>query len=1054
MDFKIVNEILLKNIDKYRLDRAKDYYKQGYIEEGSYSKEDGKISFYGSIVSKYQREIYDSFLIIDIDNKSIISCGCTCEDFNKNTTLDNEFICKHIASITLKGIDELKSSVIDNLKLKTLDVKEKTKPKFNTSFINKDLLNYFKAIPKERVNLEVDITSYLNDTLEVEFKIGNYKMYTIKDFKQFANSRVEGKSIVYGRDFIYDPKSSYFEDDEKLAKFIEDYGLSLVDNINARKNRYMILNSSLLRRLMKCLMYKEFTFNFDRKTYKPQIIEGDIPLNLDIRKEENKIIISNKEDLPIPLSNKGDVVFYKENIYILSDINGVYYKKLYEILNEYKSIEFEKEEISECLTNLIPKIKDISSNVNIDESITNNITKDLIVKYYFDLEDAKIVCDVKLYYEGEAEGKFVIRDVEKEEDAIYRLHTNYFEKDKDKYVFRGGDNQLYDFLSKEINRLKNIGEVYYSDKFKEKKVYNASNIKVGLGEEINHYLELKFKIEEVDKIEYKEILKAFKSNKRFYKLKNGNFINLEEDETKELFKLMETLGFTSSIKDMQIHQSKAMYINELLTENKLPYIEGIENTKKILDKFNNIDSLNYEIPKNLKANLRDYQQEGFNWFKTLDYCGFGGILADEMGLGKTLQTITFLLSKNNSKSIVVTPTSLIHNWKSEFEKFAPSLKIGIAHGGKKERELIIDKLENFDVILTTYGSLRNDFNKYEEINFDYMVIDEAQNIKNPTSITTDSVKGIKSKCKFALTGTPIENNLLELWSIFDFIMPGYLYNVTKFNAIFIRDESNIKRLKKLIKPFILRRTKKQVIKELPDKIEKKFLVELSKEQRKIYKTYVDEIQRKLQDKYESNDKITVLSYLTKLRQLCLDPSIIVTDYKGKSSKINACIELLKDGIENNDKILVFSQFTSVLQNIASKLDKEKIEYNYLDGQTTAKDRIKLVNEFNENNNKKVFLISLKAGGTGLNLTSANTVIHFDPWWNISVENQASDRAHRFGQKQVVEVIKLIAKGTIEEKIIKLQEEKIKLIDDIISNELSDSATLKSLSNDDILDLLK
>ncbi|MDU6250300.1 MAG: C-terminal helicase domain-containing protein, partial [Paeniclostridium sordellii] len=206
--------------------------------------------------------------------------------------------------------------------------------------------------------------------------------------------------------------------------------------------------------------------------------------------------------------------------------------------------------------------------------------------------------------------------------------------------------------------------------------------------------------------------------------------------------------------------------------------------------------------------------------------------------------------------------------------------------------------------------------------------------------------------------------------------------------------------------------------------------------------------------YESNDKITVLSYLTKLRQLCLDPSIIVTDYKGKSSKINACIELLKDGIENNDKVLVFSQFTSVLQNIASKLDKEKIEYNYLDGQTTAKDRIKLVNEFNENNNKKVFLISLKAGGTGLNLTSANTVIHFDPWWNISVENQASDRAHRLGQKQVVEVIKLIAKGTIEEKIIKLQEEKIKLIDDIISNELSDSATLKSLSNDEILDLLK
>ncbi|MEG2788191.1 MAG: SNF2 helicase associated domain-containing protein [Romboutsia sp.] len=1053
MDFKIVNEVLSQNTDKYRLDRGRNYYKEGYIEESNYSKEDDKISFYGSVVSKNQREIYDCFLIVDLDNKYIISSGCTCEDFNQNTTLDNNFVCKHIASIALKEIDGLKLSAIDNLKLKTLGIKEKTKPKVNTRFINKDLLNYFKVIPKEKVNLEVEITSYLNDTLEVEFKIGNDKMYALKDFKQFATARVEGSSIVYGRNFMYDPKSSCFEDDENLAQFIEDYGLSLFDNINARKNRYMILNSSLLKRLIKTLKYKEFTFNYERRSYKPQIIEGNIPINVDIKKVNEKIVISNNKNLPIPLSTKGDVVFYEGNVYLLSDIDGIYYKKLYEVLKEYESIEFESEEISECLTNLIPKLKEISSSVDIDDSITNNITKDLIVKYYFDLEDSKITCDVKMHYEGQEDGKFVIRDVPKEEESIYRLYTYYFEKDKGKYVFKGDDSQLYDFLTKEINRLKNIGEVYYSDKFKERKVYNSTNIKVGLGEEINHYLEFKFNIDEVDNKEYKEILKSFKANKRFYKLKNGSFINLEEDETKEMFKLMESLGFTSSVKEMNIHESKAMYINDIITEKKLPYIEGIENTKSIVDKFKNINNIAFEIPKGLKANLRDYQLEGFKWFKTLDYYGFGGILADEMGLGKTLQTITFLLSKKGSKSIVITPTSLIHNWKSEFENFAPSLKVGIVHGTKKERENIINNLDDIDVLLTTYGSLRNDCDKYEEINFDYCIIDEAQNIKNPTSMATDAVKGIKAKSKFALTGTPIENNLLELWSIFDFIMPGYLYNVSKFNAIFIRDESNMIRLKKLIKPFLLRRTKKQVIKELPDKIEKKFLVELSKEQRKIYKTYVDEIQRKLQDKYESNDKITVLSYLTKLRQLCLDPNLIVTDYKGKSSKINACVEILKDSIENNNKILVFSQFTSVLQNIGSILDKEKIDYNYLDGQTKAIERIKLVDEFNENHNKKVFLISLKAGGTGLNLTSANTVIHFDPWWNISVENQASDRAHRLGQQEVVEVIKLIAKGTIEEKIVKLQESKSKLIDDIISNELSDSSVLKNLSNDEILDLL-
>ncbi|WGX75169.1 hypothetical protein QJS64_13995 [Paraclostridium bifermentans] len=304
MDFKIVNEVLLQNIDRYRLDRSRDYYKQGYIEESFFSKEEDKISLYGTVASKYQREIYNSFLIIDLNDKKIISSGCTCEDFNQNTTLNNHFICKHIACITLKEIDNLKSNIVNNLKLKTMDIKEQTRPKVNTRFINKDLLNYFKVIPKEKVNLEVDITSYLNQTLEVEFKIGNDKMYTLKDFKQFATSRVDGNPIMYGKDFIYDPKSSYFEDDEELAQFIEDYGLSLVDNINSRKNRYMILNPSLLKRLMEKLKYKEFTFNYNRKTYNPQIINGYVPIDVEIKKVGDKIVILNNDNLPVPLSKK------------------------------------------------------------------------------------------------------------------------------------------------------------------------------------------------------------------------------------------------------------------------------------------------------------------------------------------------------------------------------------------------------------------------------------------------------------------------------------------------------------------------------------------------------------------------------------------------------------------------------------------------------------------------------------------------------------------------------------------------------------------------------
>ena len=701
---------------------------------------------------------------------------------------------------------------------------------------------------------------------------------------------------------------------------------------------------------------------------------------------------------------------------------------------------------------MIPKIENICSHVVIDESIKNNISNKLQIKYYFDLENSNITCKINFdYYE---KNKFIIKDIEKEKEAIYRLYTNFFEKSNDKFVFRGNDEQLYDFLSKEINRLKNIGEVYYSDKLKERKIYNSSCFRVGLGEEINHYLDFNFKIEDVDKSEYKNIINAFKNNKRFYKLGNGNFINLEEDETKEIFKLIDSLGFTDNFNKMKIHSSKSLYIDNLLTEKKLPFINGRENIEDIIYKFKNIKNRKFDVSKELNATLRDYQVDSLNWFESLDYLGFGGILADEMGLGKTIQTISFLLNKKDKLSLIVTPTSLIHNWKSEFEKFAPSLKIGISHGLKKDRLNLIKNIYDYDIILTTYGSLRNDLDYYEKIKFDYCIIDEAQNIKNPLASATDAVKAIDANNKFALTGTPIENNLLELWSIFDFIMPGYLYSLTKFNAVFIRDENKIDNLKAMIKPFILRRTKKEVIKELPPKIEKKYFVEMGKSQKNAYGIYVENVKEKLNDKKEIKNKITVFSYLTKLRQLCLDPSLVIEDYKGKSAKIDTCLEILKEQINEDNKILIFSQFTSVLNSLGEKLSKNKISYYYLDGSTKSMDRINLVNDFNNNEDVKVFLISLKAGGTGLNLTSANTVIHFDPWWNPSVENQASDRAHRIGQKNVVEVIKLITKGTIEEKILELQQKKKELIDNMIDGSLSNSSMLSTISEEDIMYLLK
>ncbi len=597
-----------------------------------------------------------------------------------------------------------------------------------------------------------------------------------------------------------------------------------------------------------------------------------------------------------------------------------------------------------------------------------------------------------------------------------------------------------------LNGLENLNKET-NDEYIDENITITPNITLDISQSRNGYMSMKLDIDGVDSNEYREIFSSYKNNNRLYRMKNGAYLDLKDNALEQAFKLIDILNIYNDFDNMKIPNNKAIYLEKLIEEEDLSFVNGSKYVSNVVKKFDKVKSKNYEVPKDLNATLRDYQVSGFEFFKTLSDYQFGGILADEMGLGKTIQTIAFLLSNKDKKSIVITPTALIYNWKNELEKFAPTLKVGLLHAAKSEREKILDNIDNYDVILTTYTTYKNDIDKYKNINFDYCIIDEAQNIKNPDAIITKAIKNVNAKVRFALTGTPIENNLMELWSIFDFIMPGYLYNKSKFKSIFVNNDKNIIELKNLIKPFILRRTKKEVITELPDKIEQKIIIDLEKEHKRAYKGYVNLITRKIKE--NNQDNITVFSYLTKLRQLCLSPELMVKNYQGKNSKLDVLINIINDS--SDEKILVFSQFTKVLEVIGKRLNEENISYSYLDGKTSAKDRVKLVEEFNTNNNK-VFLISLKAGGTGLNLTSANIVVHFDPWWNPAVEDQASDRAHRIGQKNVVNVIKLIAKDTAEERVINLQETKKELIEDVINGNLDNSSTLKNLSKDDIIDL--
>lgn len=1031
--------------------RGLKYFDKQLIDSVDVRIHDNYLEFQSVVESEYNNEVYPNTLYINFEDYELTKSYCSCQDFKSNFKTDNTFLCKHLVATVLKGIDKIESEDYLNKSLSEALLANHI-AKTVTSTPDKKLLHFFKNANKEQINLDVEV-NVSPGRVYAEFKIGLDRMYIIKNIKEFANARLNNQKLEYGVNFTYDPTSQYFTDrDEKIVEMIEGYGNNLPSySLSTNSKKYMEFNISALKPFMEILTDKDFSLIFAKNKYRPQIINGPLPIEFEFNKTNGGISLTTHDALPIPMTQKNDIILYKGDIYLLDNDDANYYGQLYETLNEHSIIEFEKEDVKDVLNFMLPKIKTITDNVYLDKQIEDNIITSFKTEFYFDIKGSQVTCDLKFVYD-DADDKFVVPDIEKENQIkLQLLGYNFIEK-SNSFLFSGNDENLFEFLDVNLEELKELGDIYYSDKFKNKKIYKSGSIKAFIDENIGSYIDFSFNISDINVDEYDNIMAAFKENRTFYKLKDGSFMDLREDKTKDFLELIENLGFEGKETSYRIPNNKALYMEQFIRDKQLDFIEGKEIVENICRGFENIDNLDLMIPDELNADLRSYQENGFTWFKVLDNYNFGGILADEMGLGKTLQTITFLLSQKDKKSIVITPTSVIYNWKSEFEKFAPTLNAQIIHGDKIERLNLIKDIKNCDVIITTYGTFKNDIEMYKDIDFDYCIIDEAQNIKNPTAQVTKAVKSVNAICRFALTGTPIENNLVELWSIFDFIMPGYLFNKKKFQNIYLKKEANLQNLKILIKPFMLRRTKKQVMTELPDKIEKNYFVELNKDERNIYSSYAKEVQRKLVGKDLKNDKIVIFSYLTRLRQLCLDPSIVVEGYNHPSSKVNTCMKIVEESIENDHKILLFSQFTTVLKKLASELEKNKIKFSYIDGSTKAKDRLDLVDEFNQEDDKKIFLISLKAGGIGLNLTSADTVIHFDPWWNPSVEDQATDRAHRFGQENTVQVIKLISKGTIEEKILKLQENKKDLISQFVNGSLANESILKNLTDKEIIDL--
>ena len=978
----------------------------------------------------------------------------------------------------------------------------------------KQVLNEFykDELEKSDRNIAVENLDYNNikiipklfydkvyNTLNVEFKLGKDNFYKIKNLKEFYNRVINNESFIYSNklEFVHNVEN-FDKNSQKILSFIIKYAkiINYVNNTENTNFRYygkklsessILLDEEGLDELFEILKGRKIEIEKDANVKKVTLIPSNPNIEFYLNKNAK-----NELELTHNLENYNYIIIDgKKYTYIIMD-EFIYRAKknikntTFKLLEIYKKnyideIKFNTRQLPDFFALIEPKIKD-NLVINIDkEEIKEYIPEELGIKIFLDYNESNyITAELKFCY-GDTEFNpidenkdlKIARNAIKETECLNQLRKTGFMLDgQNKRFILVSDEAIYNFLTEDIELYMQKFEVMVTDNFKSKKIKEPKIGNIGVKIE-NNLLVINLENINYDKNEIKEILQRYALKKKYYRLKDGSFIDLESNENIEFLNNLES-GLGISYEDIEngtisLPIYRSMYMEKILNnldkskiKKEESYIDFIKDTSK------EKENTTLTLPKSLKGDLREYQKNGFQWLQMLEKYELGGILADDMGLGKTIQVITLILKykeeqKEKLPSIVIAPSSLTLNWKNEIQKFAPTLETIVINGSLEQRKKKIKDIKKYDLIITSYDLLKRDLELYEKenITFKYAIADEAQYIKNSNTQNAKALKSIKAETRYALTGTPIENSLAELWSIFDYIMPGYLFKYKKFKQLYevpiVKDNDmySMKKLKMLIEPFILRRTKKEVLTELPEKTITILNNEMEDEQQKIYLSYLAKAKQEAMQEIEINgvekSHIKILALLTRLRQICCHPSLFLEDYNQDSSKLKQCIEIIKEGIEAGHKILLFSGYTSMFDIIEKELLKEDINYYKLTGKTNVNERVELVEDFNQNENVKVFLISLKAGGTGLNLTGADMVIHYDPWWNISAENQATDRAYRIGQKNNVQVYKLITKNSIEEKIYELQEKKSKLINNVLNTE---TTFINKLSKDEIMKLFE
>lgn len=993
-------------------------------------------------------DTYETTVIFEEDE--IKSVKCTCGRISGNVS-----ICKHAVASLIALVEEQNRENDEKYNAlcgKTATSIVKTLEGIRLSR-NKKILHFVPII-------EIMTDERENVSVRLGVEIGDDKLYKVRKIDALLDGISNNTSVEFSKNFVFNGNKHTFGDRENdFVEYLQTLKQIYNDSGRVLPERYIPLKGNTLLTVFRlaslCEKYKILYDTKEEREYKILVDKLQIPLEFSKTNERYKIDFEQWMDIRA-ISSDYRIIFFENAFHVVPFEQA---KVCEALLKAGKSINktsllFAATDKDSIVEHVLPRLRYLS-----DLSVDNEIRKDIIitelkVKVYLETtETGNIRAKALFCYDNfefnhfanekpDCSDKVLLRDKRRENEFI-RVAAKMGFALKKGYLYLDNSAKIYNFLEIGLEQLSSIAEVFYSEEFYKLRVVMPSRVNSSINIGAGDLFEFRLDVDDIPKNELENVLAAVREKQRFYRLTNGNFVNLKSKALEAVGEILDNADASVGEDGIaSISLSKALYIGTR-EQDELVEINRDKAFGEILEKLKNPINSDFEVPSCLNDIMRGYQVAGFKWLKTMAAYGFGGILADEMGLGKTLQTIAFIISeyeKNKIPSLVIVPTSLLFNWQAEFEKFAADYKVKIVYGTPEERRDILADVDDCAAVITSYGLIRRDVKAYTKKKWNYCFIDEAQHIKNPNTVNSKAVKQIKADGYFAITGTPIENNLTELWSIFDFVMPGYLFSRAKYRRVYEipiikkNDSTAVSMLLEHTAPFILRRLKSAVMQELPEKIETYTVTELEAEQRELYSAYAyrarEEILRLTREKGFEKSRIEILAQITRLRQLCCHPSLFIENYEGGSGKLNTLLEIVENSISSGRRILVFSQFTSMLEIIADMLRQMGITYFYLDGAVKSSKRIEMCNAFNEGQ-RDVFLISLKAGGTGLNLVGADTVIHFDPWWNPAVENQATDRAHRIGQTKVVQVIKLVTKGTIEEKIQNLKEKKQELINSVL-----------------------